>query len=179
MCKPEGYRKIIRLMKQTEKFKRPVICFVDTLGAYPGKEAEERGQGNAIANCLMESMYLHTPIISILLGDGGSGGALALCIADVVFALEYATLSVITPKACANILWKDSSRELEAATLLKMKASDLLKIGLVDKILPEPNGRAHTMPDTMNNTIIMFLKKEIKCCMRISARKLVRETREI
>ena len=175
MSKPEGYRKILRLMKQAEKFKRPVICFVDTLGAYPGKEAEERGQGNIIANCLMESMYLQTPIISILLGDGGSGGALALCIADVVFALEYATLSVISPKACAKILWKDSSRELEAATLLKMQAYDLYKLGVVDKIIFEPKGGAHKEPNIMTNTIHRVLKEQIECCVEIPVRKLIKK----
>lgn len=174
MSKPEGYRKILRLMKQAEKFGRPVICFIDTLGAYPGKEAEERGQGNAIANCLMENMYLKTPIISILLGDGGSGGALALCIADAVIALEYATLSVIAPKACANILWKDSSKELEAATLLKIQASDLFKLGFVDKILSEPNEGAHISPDLMANTIFRCIREEVKCCVRISNKKLIK-----
>ena len=175
MSKPEGYRKILRLMKQAEKFKRPVICFVYTFGAYPGKEAEERGQGNAIANCLMESMYLQTPIISVLLGDGGSGGALALCIADVVVALEYATLSVIAPKACANILWKDSSREKEAVSLLKMQASDLLHLGVINKVIPEPKGGAHAAPDVMVKTISELLKNEIKHCMKASTKKLIKK----
>ena len=174
MSKPEGYRKILRLMKQAEKFKRPAICFVDTLGAYPGKEAEERGQGNAIANCLMESMYLQTPIISILLGDGGSGGALALCIADVVAALEYATLSVIAPKACANILWKDSSREIEVVSLLKMQASDLLELGVVDRIISEPDGGAHIYPDIMTNIVRQCLNEELRYCMSISTKNLLK-----
>ncbi len=175
MSKPEGYRKILRLMKQAEKFKRTVICLVDTFGAYPGKEAEERGQGNAIANCLMESMYLQTPIISILLGDGGSGGALALCIADVVVALEYATLSVIAPKACANILWKDSSRELEAVSLLKMQACDLLKLGVINKIIPETSGGAHTKPDVMVNIINEFLRYEMKHWIKTPVKKLLKQ----
>lgn len=175
MSKPEGYRKILRLMKQAEKFKRPVICFVDTFGAYPGKEAEERGQGNAIANCLMECMYLQTPIISILLGDGGSGGALALCIADVVVALEYATLSVIAPKACANILWKDSSREIEAISLLKIQASDLLQLGIINKVIPEPRGGAHIEPDIMVNTINEFLKEKIYRYKKIPIKTLVKK----
>lgn len=175
MCKPEGYRKILRLMKQAEKFRRPVICFVDTFGAYPGKESEERGQGYAIANCLMESMYLQTPIISILLGDGGSGGALALCIADIVFALEYATLSIIAPKACANILWKDSSREIEAAALLKMKANDLLALGFVDRIIPEPQNGAHTNPHAMADVIRRYFSKEIHEYMNISVKKILKK----
>lgn len=174
MSKPEGYRKILRLMKQAEKFKRPVICFVDTFGAYPGKDAEERGQGNAIANCLMESMNLKTPIISILLGEGGSGGALALCIADTVFALEYATLSVIAPKACANILWKDSSRDIEAAALLKMQANDLLELGLVDKIISEPEGGAHRDPNVTSHMIYNYLEKETKRCIKTPIKKLIK-----
>jgi acetyl-CoA carboxylase carboxyl transferase subunit alpha len=174
MSKPKGYRKILQLMKQAGKFKRPVICFVDTLGAYPGKEAEERGQGNAIANCLMESMYLKTPVITILLGDGGSGGALALCIADRVIALEHAALSVISPKACANILWKDSSREMEAATLLKMQASDLLELGFVDEIVSEPNEWTHRASNLMANVICQCIKKEIKSCVNISVKRLIK-----
>lgn len=175
MSRPEGYRKILRLMKQAEKFKRPVICFVDTYGAYPGKEAEEHGQGSAIAHCLMQNMYLKTPIVSVLLGDGGSGGALALCTADKVGILEYATLSVVSPKACANILWKDSSRELEAAILLKMEAKSLLELGAVDKILLEPEGGAHLAPEKMADIIYRFLTDEIKCCMRIPIKKLIKQ----
>lgn len=174
MSKPEGYRKILRLMKQAEKFGRPVICFVDTYGAYPGKEAEERGQGNAIANCLMEAMDLKTQIISFLLGDGGSGGALALCVADSVIALEYATLSVIAPKACGNILWKDSSKELEAAELLKMKSKDLFDLQVVDKILPEPQDGAHMEPEKIVNDICECLKEELGRLKKISKKKLVK-----
>jgi len=175
MSKPEGYRKILRLIKQAEKFNRPVICFVDTFGAYPGKEAEERGQGSAIAHCLMESMYLKTPIISILIGDGGSGGALAICIADKIIALEHATLSVISPKACANILWKDSSKSTAAAALLKMRANDLLELGIVDEILPEPQNGAHTAPNDMVNTIRQHLEKELKHYTKTSIKKLLKQ----
>lgn len=134
---PEGYRKALRAVKQAEKFKRPVICFVDTLGAYPGKGAEERGQSNAIATSLMKMMYVKTPIISIIIGSGGSGGALALSVADKVIMLEYATFGVISPKACANILWKDTSREMEAAELLKITPDDLKGFGFVDTIIDE------------------------------------------
>ena len=172
MSKPEGYRKILRLKKQAEKFKRPIICFVDTFGAYPGKEAEERGQGNAIANCLSESMNLKTPIISILVGDGGSGGALALCMADSVIALEYATLSVIAPRACASILWEDSTREIEAIMLLKMQAYDLFELGFVDKILVEPSGGAHMAPDLMVNTMLQCIRKEIRSYVGVPIRKV-------
>lgn len=175
MSKPEGYRKILRLMKQAEKFRRPIICFVDTFGAYPGKEAEDRGQGSAIANCLMENMHLKTPIISFLIGDGGSGGALAICVADVLVALEYATLSVISPKACANILWKDSSREFEAATLLKMQADDLMMLGVVDRILKEPQNGAHTAPDLMAKEIYQCLKEELTHCIKTPIRRLLKQ----
>jgi len=178
MGKPEGYRKILRLMKQAEKFKRPIICFVDTFGAYPGKEAEERGQGNAIANCLMENMHLKTPIISVLIGDGGSGGALAVCIADIVIALEYAMLSVISPKACANILWKDSTRELEAVAQLKIQAIDLFHLGIVDKILYEPKNGAHTEPDIMAYTIYQCLQEEVKYCIKSSIKKLIKRRKK-
>jgi len=123
MAYPEGFRKSLRLMKQAEKFKRPIICFVDTIGAYPGKQAEERGQASAIANNLMEMMTLNVPIISVLIGYGGSGGALALCVADRIAILENAVLGVISPKACAEILWKDTKREAEAVKMLKIAYS--------------------------------------------------------
>lgn len=134
---PEGYRKSLRAIKQAEKFKRPIVCFVDTVGAYPGKDAEARGQSNAIAQNLMEIMYTKVPIISVIIGSGGSGGALAISIADKIIMLEYATFGIISPKACANILWKDPSRELEAAELLKITPQDLKKFGFVDKIIDE------------------------------------------
>ncbi len=134
---PEGYRKSLRAIKQAEKFKRPIVCFVDTVGAYPGKDAEARGQSNAIAQNLMEIMYTKVPIISVIIGSGGSGGALAISIADKVIMLENATFGVISPKACANILWKDPSRELEAAELLRITPQDLKNFGFVDKIIDE------------------------------------------
>jgi acetyl-CoA carboxylase carboxyl transferase subunit alpha len=174
MSKPEGYRKVLRLMKQAEKFHRPVVTLVDTLGAYPGREAEERGQGAAIANCLMEIMNLKTPIVSVLLGDGGSGGALALCIADVIIALQHATLSVIAPRACANILWKDSTREKDAAAMLKMNAQNLSELGIVDKILPEPTNGAHMDPDKMVSDLYRCLVEELPIHRWISHRKLVK-----
>lgn len=136
---PEGYRKSLRLMKQAEKFGRSIICFVDTVGAYPGVEAESRGQANAIANNLKEMISLRVPVISILIGFGGSGGALALCIANEIIMLEHSVLSVVSPKFCANILWKDSSRESEAAELLKLTSNDMLKFGIVDRVIKEPS----------------------------------------
>ena len=134
---PEGYRKALRLMKQAEKFRRPVICLIDTSGAYFGIGAEERGQGQAIAENLMEMMTLRTPVISILIGEGGSGGALALAAADRVWMLENAIYSVISPEGCASILWKDSKRAPEAAEQLKLTAQDALAGEMIERIIPE------------------------------------------
>lgn len=134
---PEGYRKALRLMKQAEKFHRPVICLVDTSGAYCGIGAEERGQGQAIAENLMEMMALRTPVISLLIGEGGSGGALALAVADRVWMLENAIYSVISPEGCASILWKDAKRAPEAAAQLKLTARDALAGGMIERIIPE------------------------------------------
>ncbi len=134
---PEGYRKALRLMKQAEKFNRPVVCFIDTSGAFCGSSAEERGQGQAIAENLFEMIGLKVPIISILIGEGGSGGALALGVADKVWILENAVYSVVSPEGCASILWKDSKRADEAAKALKLTAEDMLKFGVVEKIIKE------------------------------------------
>jgi len=134
---PEGYRKALRLMRQAEKFRRPVLCFVDTSGAYCGIGAEERGQGQAIAENLVEMMDLQTPVISILIGEGGSGGALALAVADQVWILENAVYSVISPEGCASILWKDAKKVKEAAECLKLTAQDMEKLGVVERVIPE------------------------------------------
>ena len=134
---PEGYRKALRLMKQAEKFHRPVICFVDTPGAFCGIEAEMRGQGEAIAKNLYEMSGLKTPILSIVIGEGGSGGALALAVADEVWMLENATYSILSPEGFASILWKDSKRANEAADIMKITADDLLELKIVDQVIPE------------------------------------------
>jgi len=134
---PEGYRKALRQMKLAEKFNRPVICLVDTSGAYCGIGAEERGQGQAIAENLTEMMTLKTPVISIIIGEGGSGGALALAVADEVWMLVNSVYSVISPEGCASILWKDSSKAKEAAECLKLTAEDLLALGVIELIVPE------------------------------------------
>ena len=131
---PEGYRKALRLMKQAEKFKRPVICFVDTAGAFCGIDAEERGQGRAIAENLVEMSDLKTPILSIVIGEGGSGGALALCHADRIWMMEDAYFSVVSPESCANILWKNPGRASEVAGALNLTAGKLLGLGLIDKV---------------------------------------------
>ncbi|MEA4988211.1 MAG: acetyl-CoA carboxylase carboxyltransferase subunit alpha [Anaerovorax sp.] len=134
---PEGYRKALRLMKQAEKFKRPVLCLIDTAGAYCGIEAEERGQGLAIAENLMEMMTLKTPIVSLFIGEGGSGGALGLAVADQVWMLENAVYSVISPEGCASILWKDPSKMKEAAQCLKLTAKELHDLGVIEKVIKE------------------------------------------
>lgn len=137
MAHPEGYRKALRLAHQAEKFARPIVCIVDTPGAFCGVEAEERGQGEAIARCLYEFMRLKTPVVSIITGEGGSGGALALATANEVYMLTDAIYSVISPRGCASILWKDASREIEAAEALKITAQDMLRFGLIDGIIED------------------------------------------
>ena len=163
---PEGYRKSLRILKQAEKFKRPIVCFVDTKGAFPGDFAEERGQSGAIAMNLKEMFDIKVPIISILIGFGGSGGALALCIADEIIILENATFSVISPDACANILWKDLRKCSEAAKMLKITSYDLKKFNVVDRILEEPKGGAHIEPQKMalkiKRMIKLSLEKQLK-----------------
>lgn len=143
MPHPEGYRKALRLMKQAEKFNRPIICFIDTKGAYPGKAAEERGQSEAIARNLVEMAGLTVPVISIVIGEGGSGGALALGVANHIHMLEHSTYSVISPEGAASILWKDASLSKQAAEAMKITAPDLKEIGIIDKIIPEILGGAH------------------------------------
>ena len=143
MPHPEGYRKALRLMKQAEKFKRPVICFIDTPGAFCGIGAEERGQGQAIASNLAEMMRLRTPIISIVISEGGSGGALALGVADKIFMLEHAIYSILSPEGFASILYKDASKAEQAADEMKLTAQDLYKYQIIDGIIREPEGGAH------------------------------------
>lgn len=143
---PEGYRKAQRLMDQAEKFKRPVITFVDTPGAYPGLEAEARGQGEAIARNLMEMSRLSVPIIAVITGEGNSGGALALGVANRVLMLENSVYAILSPEGFASILWKDSARHEEACELMKLTAPDLLELGVIDGIIPEPEGGAHLAP---------------------------------
>ena len=156
---PEGYRKALRQMKLAEKFERPVICFVDTPGAYCGIGAEERGQGQAIAENIMEMIALNVPIISIVIGEGGSGGALALAVADEVWMLENAVYSVIAPEGCASILWKDASRASEVSNFLKLTAGDLLSLGVIEKIFHEENNLCNTIKNELENAITFHKKK--------------------
>ena len=146
-ARPEGYRKALRAMRMAEKFRRPIIVFVDTPAAYPGIESEERGVAEAIAVNLRDMMLIDTPIIIIVSGEGGSGGALGIAVGDVVLMQEHAIYSVIPPEGCAAILWRDASKKMEAAAALKLTAPDLLKAGIIDRIIPEPIGGAHADPD--------------------------------
>ncbi len=157
MPHPEGYRKTLRLAKQAEKFHRPIICLVDTPGAYCGIEAEKRGQGEAIARNLYEFMTLKTPVISIILGEGGSGGALALAVCDELAMLGNAVYSCISPRGAASILWKDASKEKEAANILRITAEDLVEFGVCDRIIAEPEGGAHNAPEQMADSIYEYL----------------------
>lgn len=162
MPHPEGYRKALRLAKQAEKFKRPIICFIDTPGAYCGIAAEERGQGEAIARNLMEFMEIETPIISLVLGEGGSGGALALGVCDELAMLENAIYSVISPRGFASILWKDASKEKEAVEIMKITAENLLEFEIAEHIILEPSGGAHNDLSLMAENIYDYLLETIK-----------------
>ncbi|MCI8388235.1 MAG: acetyl-CoA carboxylase carboxyltransferase subunit alpha [Clostridiales bacterium] len=157
--KPEGYRKALRLMKQAEKFNRPVVCFVDTQGAYAGAEAEERGQGEAIAENILEMMGLGVPCLTVIIGEGGSGGALALAAADRVHILENAVYSVISPEGCASILWKDAGKVANAADALHITAQDMVDFKVADNIIPENFEQFDRMCDEMRNILVDDLKK--------------------
>lgn len=149
MPRPEGYRKALRMMETAERFKLPILTFIDTPGAYPGIDAEERGQSEAIARNLREMAGLHTPIIATVIGEGGSGGALAIGVADKLMMLQYATYSVISPEGCASILWKSADKAPQAAEAMAITSEKLKNLGLVDDIVPEPLGGAHRDPDAM------------------------------
>ena len=161
MPHPEGYRKALRMAKQAEKFRRPVICFIDTPGAFCGVGAEERGQGEAIARNLHEFMMLKTPVMSLVLGEGGSGGALAIGVCDELAMLENALYSVISPKGFASILWKDGSREREAAELIKITAEDLRSFGICDHIVAEPEGGAANDINLASTNIAAWLREAL------------------
>lgn len=160
-ARPEGYRKALRAMRLAEKFHRPIVVFVDTPAAYPGVESEERGVAEAIAANLREMMLLDTPIIIIVSGEGGSGGALGIAVGDRVLMQEYAIYSVIPPEGCAAILWRDPAKKVEAAAALKLTAPDLLKAAIVDDIIPEPVGGAHTDPAAAAALVDEVLAREL------------------
>lgn len=157
MPHPEGYRKALRLAHQAEKFGRPVICLVDTAGAFCGVDAEKRGQGEAIARSIMEFMELKTPVISIILGEGGSGGALAMCVCDELAMLENAIYSVISPRGFASILWKNAEKEREAADIMKITAEDLVRLKVCDEVIEESEGGAHNDPEQTAENISDYI----------------------
>lgn len=161
MPHPEGYRKALRHMKQAEKFQRPIICFIDTKGAYPGKAAEERGQSEAIARNLMEMSGLTVPVICIVIGEGGSGGALAIGVGDHLHMLENSTYSVISPEGAAALLWKDATRAKEAAETMRITAQDLQDMEIVDEIIPEPKGGAHRNLNVQAEAIYHTIQKSL------------------
>lgn len=173
MPNPEGFRKALRLAQQAEKFRRPIISLIDTPGAYSGAGAEERGQAWAIAGNLFAFSRLKTPIIAIITGEGGSGGALALAVGDVLLMLENAIFSVISPEGCAAILWKDAQRAAEAAAALKLTASELLSYGLIDGIIPEPLGGAHRDPQKMAENIRLELRRRLQELVRVAPDELI------
>jgi len=173
MPKPEGYRKALRVMELAAKFSRPILSFVDTPGAYPGIDAEERGQAEAIAYNLREMAGLRTPVIVTITGEGGSGGALAIAIGDRVNILEHAVYSVISPEGCASILWRDPSRAEEAATAMKITAPDLKAVGLVDTIIPEPAGGAHVSHEVLFKSVDLTLSAQLAELGRLGPEALV------
>ena len=173
MPHPEGYRKALRLMKQAEKFKRPIICFIDTKGAYPGKAAEERGQSEAIARNLFEMAGLRVPVISVVIGEGGSGGALALGVANKILMLENATYSVISPEGAASILWKDASFAKQAAEAMKITALDLKQLEIIDGIIPEIAGGAHKNIDQQVLTMKQCLEDTLSTLQSLSEEQLI------
>ena len=175
MPHPEGYRKALRLMKQAEKFGRPVMCFIDTPGAYCGTGAEERGQGEAIARNLYEMSKLKVPIVSIIIGEGGSGGALALGVADQVWMLENSIYSILSPEGFASILWKDSSKNKEAAQVMKMTASDLKELGIIDRIIMEPKGGVHKDPEVVTASLKRKLLRIIPALQNKSLTYLIED----
>lgn len=175
MPNPESYRKAIRFMKQAEKFKRPVITFIDTKGAYPGIEAEERGQGEAIAKSMFEMARLKVPVISIVIGEGSSGGALAISVANKVFMLENAIYSILSPEGYSSILWKDPSRYKEAAEKMKLTAKDLYELNIIDKIIPEKNEISEENFSKTSEILKKEIIKEIKKTNKMTSEQILEE----
>ncbi|GAF64338.1 acetyl-CoA carboxylase carboxyltransferase subunit alpha [Bacillus sp. TS-2] len=175
MPHPEGYRKALRLMKQADKFNRPIICFIDTKGAYPGKEAEERGQSEAIARNLIEMAGFSVPIICIVIGEGGSGGALALGVGNHIHMLENSTYSVISPEGAAALLWKDASLAQKAAETMKITAPDLKQLGVIDEIIPEVKGGAHRDVKAQASFIEKIIKESLQQLTLLSKEELIEQ----
>lgn len=175
MANPEGYRKALRLMRMAEKFNKPIVTFIDTPGAYPGLEAEERGQGEAIAKNLLEMVQLKVPVICIIIGEGASGGALGIGIGDKVLMLENTWYSVISPESCSSILWRSWNFKERAAEALKLTAEDMSKHGLIDGIIKEPVGGAHRDPQTTFETVKQEIKKHLNDLSKISAEERINQ----
>jgi acetyl-CoA carboxylase carboxyl transferase subunit alpha len=178
MPKPEGYRKALRLMKLAEKFSLPVFTFVDTPGANHGIDAEERGQSEAIGRNLFEMARLRVPVITTVIGEGGSGGALAIAVADIVMMMQYSTYSVISPEGCASILWRSAEKAPDAAEALGITANRLKTLGLIDKIIPEPLGGAHRDPQAAAQSLRKALAEALKDLQDKKPRELVEERLE-
>ncbi|MEJ5284268.1 MAG: acetyl-CoA carboxylase carboxyltransferase subunit alpha [Brevinematia bacterium] len=178
MPQPEGYRKALRAMRLAEKFKLPILTFIDTSGAYPGIDSEERGQGEAIAKNLFEMSGLKTQIIVTVIGEGGSGGALAIGVGDRVLMLENAIYSVISPEGCASILWHDATKMDKAAKALKITSKDLLELGVIDEIIPEPYGGAHRDPETTFKNVKEYILKHYNEVKKFSVQKLLQKRYE-
>jgi acetyl-CoA carboxylase carboxyl transferase subunit alpha len=178
MPRPEGYRKAMRLMELAAKFSRPIVTLLDTPGAYPGKDAEERGQAEAIAQSLREMSRLGVPVIVVVIGEGGSGGALAMGVGNRIYMLENAVYSVISPESCAAIIYRDSGKAPEAAAALKMTAPDLLELGLIDGIVPEPGGGAHADPDQAAEALAHTLRQSLAELAGMSPDQLIGERYE-
>lgn len=175
MAKPEGYRKAQRLMDLADKFNLPVICFVDTAGAFPGIEAEERGQAQAIASSIEKSLQLHVPVISVVIGEGGSGGAIAIATSNRVLMLEHSIYSVISPEGCASILWRSADKVREATEALKLTAQDLKKFGVIDEVIAEPLGGAHRDPKRIIDRVGDYILKNLKDLMQLSREELKKQ----
>ena len=173
MMKPEGYRKSIRLMKLADKFNLPIILFIDTPGAYPGVGAEERGQAEAIARSIECSMSIGVPTISIIIGEGGSGGAIALASSNKIIMLENAIYSVISPEGCASILWRDPTKTLEAAKAMKLTSKDLLNLKIIDEIIPEPTGGAHRDKNLILENVKMSIDKNLNELSNLSKSEII------
>ncbi|HRT67883.1 MAG TPA: acetyl-CoA carboxylase carboxyltransferase subunit alpha [Bacteroidota bacterium] len=178
MPNPEGYRKAARLFKLAEKFNKPIITFLDTPGAYPGIEAEERGQAEAIASNLMLMSDLKTPVLVVIIGEGASGGAIGIGVGDRILMCEYAWYSVISPESCSSILWRSWDYKEQAAEALKLTAEDLSQIGIIDRIVPEPLGGAHHNPEKMYETLKSILNEELNKLIKINPEKLAKTRKE-
>ncbi len=178
MAQPEGYRKAVRLMDLAERFDVPILSFVDTAGAYPGRGAEERGQAEAIARSIDRGLSVKVPFITVITGEGGSGGAVAIATADKVMMLEHSIYSVISPEGCASILWRDAAKAQDAAKAMKITAQDLKRLKIIDEIISEPVGGAHRAPDVMMKTVGAEIVKTLKALQKLDKAALIKQRRE-